>query len=431
MRHLAEILTIALAAIAVPGFVFSATVGEPGPELWVDGPADMRVGITPLAPDASADHRGRQIYVWEDNPSADDESGLDVFLRVLDQNGISLVGPVKVNTQDADNQRFPRVAVGPGGAFLVIWQSYEPVSPGVFYSNIRSQAFDSDGQPVGSEQLLNTVETDLQTEAHANVAALAGGGYVAVWESWNSANAMDTSYSIQGRLISANGLPAGSQFQVNSLMTGSLEQFPSVAGLADGGFLATWSTPQIQGRRFMANGTPVGSDFQVNTFTGVTFRDQPDVAVNVDGRILVVWRDDEEPGNSTEIRGRMYSATLSPLGPDFRINTFETDVQTVPQAAGFGVNGFFVVWQSAGSIGPDAEPASIEGRIVVGPDEFTSPQFLVNSYTLNSQESPGIGGRDGFVAVAWMSRQNAEVMGQVILAQLWKICGIFCDGFES
>ena len=33
-------------------------------------------------------------------------------------------------------------------------------------------------------------------------------------------------------------------------------------------------------------------------------------------------------------------------------------------------------------------------------------------------------------AMAWMSRENEVVMGQVILGQFWNICGIFCDGFE-
>jgi hypothetical protein len=384
-----------------------------------------------LAPDAAADHRGRQIYVWEDNPTEDDLSGLDVFLRVFDPDGASLLGPVRVNTLDADNQRFPRVAVAPDGSFLVIWQTFEPAWPGVFYSKIRSQAFDSDGQPMGAEQELSTLSTDLQTEAHANVGALEGGGYVAVWESWNSADPMDPTYSIQGRRVGAGGTTIGDQFQVNSLMTGVLEQYPSVAGLADGGFIATWSAPEIQGRRFMANGMPMGNDFQINTFTNLSFRNQTDVAVSGDGRVLVVWSDDEDPGDSTEIRGRMYDATLNPLGDDFRINTFISDAQSLPQVAGYGAQGFFVVWQSFGSIGPDVEPTSIEGRIVVGADDFAGPQSLVNQYTLNSQEAPGIGVRVGFVAIAWMSRQNAEVMGQVIMGQLWESCGIFCDGFES
>jgi hypothetical protein len=178
----------------------------------------------------------------------------------------------------------------------------------------------------------------------------------------------------------------------------------------------------------MSDGTPAGNDFQVNTFVG-SFRDQTDVATNEDGRVLVVWRDDED-GDGTEIRGRLYNPALTPLGPDFRINTYVTDDQTVPQVAGYGKAGFFVVWRSFGSSGPDAAPFSIEGRIVTAADAFAGPQFLVNQYTSNSQENPGIGGRGGYVAMAWMSRENEVVMGQVILGQFWNICGIFCDGFE-
>jgi hypothetical protein len=126
----------------------------------------------------------------------------------------------------------------------------------------------------------------------------------------------------------------------------------------------------------------------------------------------------------------MYASDLTPLGDDFRINTVTTGEQSIPQVAGFGAAGFFVVWQSATSIGPDADPTSIEGRLVSGPNVFFGPQFLVNVYTTNSQETPGIGGREGFAAIAWMSRQHPEVMGQVIMGQLWRICGIFCDGFE-
>jgi len=428
MKKWAKIMLLAI--VASSGLEVSAGSPTPdqGPEIWVDGPADMRIGETPLAPDAAADYRGRQLYVWEDNPTADD-SGLDVFLRIYDKDGTSLTGPVTVNTLTADNQRFPRIAVAPDGSFLVAWESFEPVSEGVFNPKIRSQAFDSDGQPMGTERELSTLLTDSQAEVHLGVGALEGGGFVAVWESWNSADPMDTSYSIQGRRMGADGVPIGGQFQVNSLMTGTLEQYPAVTGLADGGFLATWSSPQIQGRRFMANGMPMGNDFQINTFQNVSFRDQPDVAMAGDGRVMVVWRDDEGPGN-TEIRGRIYASDLSPLGDDFRINTVTNDAQTIPQVAGFGAAGFFVVWQSASSSGPDAEPTSIEGRLVSEPGVFGGPQFLVNLYTLNSQEDPSIGGRDGFVAIAWMSRQNAEVMGQVIMGQLWNICGIFCDGFE-
>jgi len=67
---------------------------------------------------------------------------------------------------------------------------------------------------------------------------------------------------------------------------------------------------------------------------------------------------------------------------------------------------------------------------VTGSNAFASPQFPVNQFTDNSQEDPGIGRRGGQVAVAWMGRENEEVLGQVIMGQYWNVCGIFCDGFE-
>ena len=424
MKHWAVIVT-ALAVVVPGGPATAVPVGEPRDEMWVDGPLDERVGGSPQTPDATADHRGRQIFVWDDTPTGAG-TGIDVFLRIFDRSGNSLVGPVQVNTLDADHQRYARVAVSADGSFLVIWESFEPVGGGVYFPRIRSQKFDSDGNPDGDEQLLSAESTEIQVEALANVAALTGGGFVAVWRAYSSTT---FSYEIQGRLVGADGVPIGDQFQVNASMDGIYQQWASVAGLADGGFLAVWAGAQIEARRFEADGTPLTGDFQVNTFESLSGQDQTDVAVHQDGRVLVVWRVGEPP-NQEDIRGRLYSSTLTALGPDFRINTYVTGAQSDPQVAGYGAAGFFVVWESQGSPGPDAVPNSIEGRVVTGSNAFAGSQFLVNQFTDNSQEDPGIGGRGGHVAVVWMGRENEATLGQVIMGQYWNVCGIFCDSFE-
>ncbi len=431
VRYFSCFFLVVLATITQPGLILAAPIGESGSEIWVDGPLDVKPGGDPRWPDADADHRGRQVFVWEDNDR--DGTGLDIFMRIFNAEGDSLVGPAKVNTFDADTQIFPHVAVALDGSFLVVWNSWEPPNPGDAHKRviIRSQLFDSSGQADGTEQILSEIKTLIAGDARPELTALPGGGYVVVWESSQSADPNDTSYSIQGRLVGADGVPSGDQFQINELMTGTLEAYSSVAALADGGFVVTWARPQIHGRRFMADGTPVGGDFQVNTYVSLHSRVETSVAVNEDGRVLVVWTDREERVNSSEIRGRLYSATLSPLGPDFRINTYETDAQNEPVVAAYGKGGFFVVWRSTGSSGPDAEPTSIEGRIVIGADAFSSPQFLLNRYTPVAQEHPGIGGRAGRVAIAWFSRSNAETSQNVIMGQFWNICGIYCDGFES
>ena len=126
----------------------------------------------------------------------------------------------------------------------------------------------------------------------------------------------------------------------------------------------------------------------------------------------------------------MFSSNLIAQGSDFRINTLITGVQEDPEVAEYGQGGFFVVWGSGTSAGNDIEPRSIEGRIVTGGNQFAGPQFLVNEWTDSSQHHPGIGGKNGRIAVAWHSQSNPDTNVNVIQGQFWYICGIFCDSFE-
>jgi hypothetical protein len=405
-------------------------VGEPGSELWVDCPLEAKPGNQPLTTDADVDHRGRQVFVWDSDSAEVTEHA--VFMRVFDTDGNSLVGPVQVNTFDENDQNRPRVAVSGDGSFLVVWESMEEPMPGeTAQPLIRSQAYDSDGQLSGVEQLVSTLPTGLGWVPNVAVAALPEGGYIAVWKSRNTANMEELGTSIQGRLIADNGVPVGDQFQVDSAINDPSEVDPSVTALADGGFFVVWSSrPNIWGRQFEADSTPLGSDFQIHTYDSIFQRDQTDVAINDDGRVLVVWRDFEENSNEGEVRGRLYNADLDAMGPDFRINSHESDDQSHPRAGNYGEAGFFVMWDSEGSVGPDAEWRSIEGRVVNGPDSFATGQFLVNTFTPGSQTDPAIGGRDGRVAMSWRSTANEAIARPVIMGQLWNICGIFCDSFE-
>ena len=429
MVQLFQKTTLSLCFLLPIAALAAAGVGDASSEIWIDGVDTTPPGAQPANPDATVDHAGRSIFVWD----ASATSRQEVFMRRFDEYNKAMGDPVQVNTFDVQAQHNPRVAASSDNSFLVVWRSSEipSTNPTVHRDVVRSQLFDADANPVGEEQLLSRLEPLLATGgAPTDVAALKNGGYIVVWRSSQSANEADTSTTIQARRIGANGVPLGDQFQVNSLISSVSENYPAVAALADGGFIATWTAPQVHGRRFMANGTPVGDDFQINTFEEGG-ESTPDVAVNDDGRVLVTWTDPEESGEfGREIRGRMYSASLAALGPDFRINILMEGEQYFGRVANYGENGFFVAWESASSAG-DGEPNSIEGRIVTGSNQFTGTQFLVNQYTESSQQSPGIGGRNGLVAVAWDSRRgNPETSISTIQGMVWSICGIFCDGFE-
>ena len=210
-------------------------------------------------------------------------------------------------------------------------------------------------------------------------------GYVVAWHSSNTFQE-DTNLSIQARRVGADGAPLAEQFQVNTII-GNSQWDPAVTGLADGGFLVVWTIPEVQGRRYGADGAADGESFQINTLTqGGEF--EPEAVLHEDGRILVIWKDDEEPENSWEIRGRLYSQELVAQGSDFRINTLLAGGQQHARAAAYGTGGFFVVWDSNVSTTGDIAPNSIGGRIVTGRDQFAGPQFLVNDWTQDSQQFP-------------------------------------------
>jgi len=69
-----------------------------------------------------------------------------------------------------------------------------------------------------------------------------------------------------------NGLPTGSQFQVNT--NSSFQERPSVGMSEDGYFVVAWQADNSVGngifaRRFLdINGTPLGGEFQVATLLG-------------------------------------------------------------------------------------------------------------------------------------------------------------------
>jgi hypothetical protein len=415
-----------------------------GPEIWVDGPDAVQPGAQRDFSDVAVDNNGRRIHVW----GASGGAGLptrEIFLRRWDAEGNPLEDPKMVNTTTADQQDNPRVAVSADGSFLVIFESRETVASqgGALRILVRSQAYDANGDPVGSEQLLTTVPPTSLFEAFADVAALrtadgSPGGYIVVWRS-NASAGTDTSQSTQGCLVDSSGVP-GAQFQVNSDDPPN-QTFPTVTELADGGFLAAWtagSNNEIWGRRFNSAGGPVGNDFKISTgFVATKF--EKDAAIGWDGTIAIVWVDADESLPATdenEIRLRLYDDDLVPLGPDFRVNTLLDQDQREPRVADFGPAGFLVVWESETTSGND-QGDSIEARVVTGSNQFDGLQVQYNTWDDNKvQQRPSSHGWYGRLATDWNSPSwdgdpSPDAPGTVdaIVGRDIEHC-MFCDDFE-
>ena len=155
-------------------------------------------------------------------------------------------------------------------------------------------------------------------------------------------------------------------------------------------------------------------------------------AAAAEGSVVVLLAIDREGGGLKReqyIRARLFSDTLVPQGNDFAINTLLTGLQRNPKVGDYGRAGFFVVWESEFSVGDDSDEKSIQGRIVAGANQFDGAQFQVNDSTAGHQETPGIGGRNDRIGIAW--RSWGVGIPYTIVGQSWSVCGIFCDGFEG
>jgi hypothetical protein len=87
---------------------------------------------------------------------------------------------------------------------------------------------------------------------------------------------------------------------------------------------------------------------------------------------------------------RPFAQELVPQGPQFLVNTYTTDSQQAPAVAADDAGNFVVVWASTGSGGSDASGISIQGQRYESDGTPQGVQFQVNTHTTGDQGSPAV-----------------------------------------
>jgi hypothetical protein len=323
------------------------------------------------------------------------------------------IGPeFQVNTYTTSVQHQPVVGPTAEGGFVVVWRSNGGDVPDPAGS-IQGQRYDALGVPVGSQFQINTYTTGNQGDV--NVAPIANGGLVVVWESGGSGS--DPSPTVLGQRLDATGVPVGGEFQLNTYTTG--EQYSPVAAPTGSGFVVVWNSVGgfgddtdnvgIQAQRYDASGVPLGGQFQVNTYTT---DGQYDATVGPDGAggFVVAWTSKFGDGTDTSVRSvqaRRFDGGGVPLGGQFQVNTYTTNAQGYPAVTSMSAGGFVVVWLSSGSAGADTSQSSVHAQRFDAGGSPVGGEFEVNTYTTGTQRSPAVGvdGAGGFV-VLWASYEG-------------------------
>lgn len=254
-------------------------------------------GDQALASVAMADS-GRFTIVWQD-------PAVGVRAQQFSSGGTGGEGfPIDVSETPGG---WPDVAMSADDRKIFVWHDL---------TGIRARIFDEFGDSVGPSFIVNTATQPLQQLA--TVGTDADGNFVVAWEG-GAGSAVDT-VGIHARRFDLNGQPLGSQFLVNTYTT--QDQGSAAIGMnADGEFVIAWESATQEGtgfsgiyaQHFRADGSRKGGEFHVNTYTTGT-QNVPDVAIDPDGDFIVAWASTQgQDGNLSGVYAQRFSHESPPL----------------------------------------------------------------------------------------------------------------------
>jgi hypothetical protein len=397
-----RILLLFVAAASAPAGLWAQGGAPLGPEFRVNTYTtnDQRypaVGVS--------NGSGDFVVVWQSD--SQDGSSYGAFGQHFAASGAPLGAEFQANTYTTSNQGHagPSVAVDLSGNYVVTWSSYGQDGDGF---GVFAQRYSSSGTPLGSEFRVNTATASHQ--GLSSVATDAAGNFVVVWMTSFPEN-------VWGQRFASSGIPLGAEFKVNTSGLGAFG--PVVASDAAGDFVVLWQRNDdtmslgIFGRRFDASGSPLTGEFRVNTaLAGNQY--YPGVASDAAGNFVVIWGSAD--GSDTGVFAQRFASSGAPLGGEFRVNTYTTGVQgrnvLAPAVASDPAGNFVVVW------GSDPHPqdgffAGIIGQRFDGAGTPIGLEFRINTYTTNNQESPSVrvDGAGNFVVVWTSYSQDGSVDG--------------------
>jgi hypothetical protein len=210
----------------------------------------------------------------------------------------------------------------------------------------------------------------------------------------------------------------GAEFQVNTYTTG-LQRYGVVAASPDGRFVVAWTSYGQDGsgggifaRRFDHDGTPLGVEFRVNTYT-TSDQSLATLASDAQGNFVVVWRSFPQDGSNVGVFGQRFDAAGAALGAEFQVNTYTTGYQGTPAVAAGAGGAFVVVWAS--SSGPSN---NVFGQRFDASGNRLGGEFLVNAQTGGLLNEPGVAvTSDGGFVVSWSGYGIEDTSSSGVLAR--------------
>jgi lysophospholipase L1-like esterase len=239
-------------------------------------------------------------------------------------------------------------------------------------------------------------------QSNPSIAPLADGGFVATWTSEGQDG---DGAGIYVRRFDDNGAPVGPETLVNVDTVGN-QAFSAVTGLVGGGFVVSYvaagdgDATGVFVRVFDAAGTPVTAPFAANSTTAGAQAGATVVSL-LSGGFVVSWTSQGQDGDAGGVYTQRFSAAGAPVGGETRANATTAGDQTLASVAALTAGGYIVSWTSTGQDGSGAgvyfQRYDVNGDPVGG-------ETRANTTTAGDQSRPGMSAlaNGGFV-ITWQS----------------------------
>ena len=299
---------------------FFAADGTPyGGEFFLN----VHTDFSQFGPRIAFARTGRVVVAWTD-AGADGSAG--AFARIFERDGTPVTGEILLNQPSTFTQIQPDVACDRDGNFVAAYVD----ASGAYGEprQILGRLFDADGVALGPEFVVNDVPDGMQR--YPSVARGADGDFVVAWHD-QSANDGD-GFGVFARCFEADGTPKGTQFVLSNTTAGD-QQIPIVACDWVGNFIAVWedwsgANADAMGRRFDVDGNPLGPEFHLHAVDEPGHQSWVTPALSQSGqRIVTSWFDSDTDAYARQFEVEVF--TPSPAPTIGAATTFTLDVPGV------------------------------------------------------------------------------------------------------
>ena len=264
----------------------------------------------------------------------------------------------------------------------------------------------------GAEQLVN--RTTAGNQSNAVTTLLKNGNFIVVWQS-----TVDAKTTLRGQIFNTVGERVGGELLIDQGSTG--DAVPSIAALADGGFIVSAEHSSTAGDRDIYSFVYGADGAFKSRITAASTADEfnPDVArFDQDYESIVVW--ENGASNAGDIVVMLYN-TDGNIRTTFTVNAKQDGLQSEPAVAtSLGGGLATVVWKDF---------TSIKGRLV-GNGMPIGQEFQINAPTADLTGSPDVTYlQRGRFVVTWSASDLGS--GGGIHARIFNVLGGIANPITS